>query len=168
MTPLAEVFAAYDRDPRATTRLCKLPFRVTSDGFAFTAVRHGGAYVWLHYRIQRPTLTGDLFDATLVYTSGRQVYYVNATTAIGNFYTCTATTTAGQSPLTMPAKWTVVPVPYIFGEYLRQGGYADWLTSDGQGDKAAAVEGQAVGLLELEADKLQRQQQQTNRLNFES
>lgn len=163
LTPIAEVLAAYDKDPRVTTRNTKRAFTVTSDGFAFTTA---SAYVWLHYRLRRPTLTGAPFDATLVYTSGRQVYYTNTTTGVGNFYTCTATTSAGESPATTPAKWSVVEIPYLFREYLAAGGYADWLTSDGQGDKAAAMEAQCVGLLELEADKLQRQQQQVNRLDW--
>ena len=166
LTPLGEVFRAWDRDPRVTTKTCPTPFTVTSDGFAFTTLRHVPAFVWLYYRLQRPTLTGDLFDATLIYTSGRQVYFVSPTTGTGDFYNCTATTTAGQSPATTPASWSVVALPYAFREYLVQGGYADWLTSDGQADKAQAIEGVAAQLLEMEADKLQRQQQQTNRLDW--
>ena len=96
------------------------------------------------------------------------MYYADPVTAVGNFYTCTATTTAGQSPATTPGKWTLVALPYLFAEYLVQGGYADWLTQDGQTDKAAAVEGMCEQLLEMEADKLQRQQGQVNRLNFKS
>ena len=166
LTPIAEVFKAWDRDLRVTTKTARLDYLVTNDGFAFTTTKHSTAYVWLNYRLRRPTLTGSPFDATLSYTLGRQVYYVNATTGTGNFYTANTTTAAGESPATDPDKWDVVELPYIFREYLAQGAYADWLTSDGQGDKASAVEGQAVGLLELEADKLQRQQQQTNRLDW--
>ncbi len=167
LTPLGEVFSAWDRDPRVTTKTCKTPYTVTSDGFAFTTLRHVPAHVWLFYRLQRPTLTGAAWDATLVYASGQQIYFVDAQ-GNGNFWTCSATTTAGQSPTTAPSKWVVVALPYIFREYLVQGGYADWLTSDGQADKAAAMEGLAQQLLELEADKLQRQQQQVNRLQWQT
>ena len=167
LTPLGEVFSAWDRDPRVTTKTTKTPYTVTSDGFAFTTLRHVPAYVWLFYRLQRPTLTGAAWDATLVYASGQQIYFVDAQ-GNGNFWTCSATTTAGQSPTTAPSKWVVVALPYIFREYLVQGGYADWLTSDGQADKAAAMEGLAQQLLELEADKLQRQQQQVNRLQWQT
>jgi hypothetical protein len=93
------------------------------------------------------------------------VYFQDAT-GTGDFYTATGTTQAGQSPATTPAKWAVVALPYIFRAYLMQGGYADWLTSDGQTEKAAGVEPAASELLELEADKLQRQQQQTDRLTW--
>lgn len=168
LTPIGELFTATDKDPRITTKVCRLPFTLTQAGFAFTQLHHNFAFVWLKYRLQRPLLTGDVFDATQVYTSGRQVYYADPVTAVGNFYTCTATTTAGQSPATTPGKWTLVALPYLFAEYLVQGGYADWLTQDGQTDKAAAVEGMCEQLLEMEADKLQRQQGQVNRLNFKS
>jgi hypothetical protein len=84
----------------------------------------------------------------------------------GNFYTCVAVTAAGESPESAPAKWAVVELPYTFRQYLIQGGYADWLTADGQTDKAGAMEGVAQQLLEMEADKLQRQQGQVGRLNW--
>lgn len=166
LPPIGEVLGAWNRDPRLSTQAVKLPFLITNDGFNFTPARHCPALIWLHYRWQRPSFTGDLFDATLVYTSGRQVYYADATTRIGNFYTATATTAPGESPATTPAKWTVVTIPYTFREYLVSGGYADWLTQDGQADKVTAVEGMAESLLELEADKLQRQQQQVNRFDY--
>jgi hypothetical protein len=62
----------------------------------------------------------------------------------------------------------VVELPYTFRQYLIHGGYADWLTGDGQMDKAGAMAGVAAQLLEQEADRLQRQQGQVNRLNFQS
>lgn len=175
LTPLGEVFAAYDRDPRITTKKTKIPFTLTSDGLNF--VQSGSAicytpravisaYVWLFYRLQRPTLTGNPFDPALIYVAGAQAYYVNPVTGTGDFYNCTVTTTAGQSPTTTPASWAVIALPYIFREYLVQGGYADWLTQDGQTDKSQAFEAVAQQLLELEADKVQRQQQQTNRLDW--
>ena len=168
LTPIGEFLFAWDRDPRVTTKLCPLRYTLSSDGAQFTTLRHASAQVWLLYRLRRPELTGDLYDPTVVYTPGRQVYYINATTGAGNFYDCSTTTTAGDSPASAPAKWSVVALPYTFRQYLIQGGYADWLTADGQTDKAGVMENVAGALLEAEADKLQRQQGQTNRLQFSS
>ena len=166
-TALGEVLFAFDRDPRVTTKLCPLPYTLSADGVQFATLRHTLAYVWLQYRIQRPLLTGDAFDSTVVYASGQQMYY-KASTGLGNFYTAVVTTTAGDTPESAPAKWSVVALPYIFRQYLMAAGYADWLTSDGQADKAGPMEQMATSCLELEADKLQRQQGQVNRMQFRS
>jgi hypothetical protein len=48
--------------------------------------------------------------------------------------------------------------PYIFFEYVLHAAYADWLRSDGQNDKAAQADAQAEEYLQLEHDKLERQQ----------
>jgi hypothetical protein len=48
---------------------------------------------------------------------------------------------------------------------LIQAGYVDWLRSDGQLAKAVAEEAAALAILELEADKLQRQQKQVRRFD---
>ena len=109
-------------------------------------------------------LTGDVLSLTQVYTAGQQVYY-DSNAGPGNFYTATTTTNAGDTPDTQPSKWSMVQIPYIFRQYLIEGGFADWLASDGQLDKANAREGMCMAALELEADKLQRQQQQVWRFD---
>ena len=167
-TVIGEFLAAFDRDPRQTTKRVKLPFELSADGAQFTQLRSGLAYVWIYFRVARPRLDGELLDLTAVYTAGRAAYYTAAATGQGNFYVAQTTTTAGDTPESAPAKWSVVPIPYAFAEYLMQGGFNDWLTSDGQGTKAAAGEPQATALLELEADKLQRQSQQVNRLDWKN
>ena len=166
LTPIGEFLFAWDRDPRVTTKLTAFPYVLSAEGAQFMTMRHTLAYVWLLYRLRRPLLTGDEWnDAPEAYTSGQQVYFVSAAGA-GNFYDCLEDTAAGESPATTPAKWALVELPYTFRQYLIQGGYADWLMGDGQTDKAGAVEGTAGLLLEMEADKLQRQQGQVNRLNW--
>lgn len=167
LTPIGEVLAAYDRDPRATTKLTRLNTSLTNEGWTFSSVRNTPAYVWLKFRRQRPELTGDRWAASATYAAGDQMYFETAA-GVGNFYTATAGTVAGESPATSPDKWTVVALPYFLRLYLMRGLYADWLASDGQTDKAAAAEAQANQALELEADKLQRQQGQAERLNFRS
>jgi len=164
--PVGEFLAAYDRDPRVTTKTVKLPYTLSADGAQFTLLRHAVAYVWLAYRAPRPVLDGAALDRTLVYTAGQSAFYTATATGKGNFYVAQTTTTAGDTPDSAPAKWSLVAIPYIFGQYLIRAGYADWLTSEGDTDKAGAMEQMAMALLEVEADKLQRQQQQTNRLDW--
>ena len=166
LTAIGEFLFAWDKDPRVTTKLTPLNFTLSADGAQFTQLAHTPAYVWLLYRVRRPELTGDVWSATAVYASGQQAYFTDPATRRGNFYDCIATTTAGESPSSAPAKWSVVALPYIFRSYLIQAGHCDWLTSDGQTDKAGAYESLAISLLETEADKLQRQQGQAGRFQF--
>ena len=56
--------------------------------------------------------------------------------------------------------------PYIFSEYAVLGAYSDHLNSDGQMDKALAVQQQAEAVLLTELDKLERQQGQNNFIQF--
>jgi hypothetical protein len=161
-TAIGEYVQATHKDPRITTQLIAYPFALSPDGAQFGP--NAPNVLWLYYRIRRPELRGDVFDPTAVYTSGRQVYFVNATTKIGNFFTANTTTAAGDSPASEPTKWAVVELPYFLRGYLIEGGYADWLVGDGRTDEAGAHESFAQQFLELEADKLQRQQQQVRRL----
>lgn len=173
---IGEIMGAWDDDPRVTTKLVKMPFTLDQDGAQFVQLRNtfnygwvpastNFSYVWILYRLQRPILTGDAWSAATAYPVGAQVYYVT-TAGPGNFYTATTATTAGQSPDTTPGSWSMVQIPYIFRQYLIEGGLADYLMSDNDQQGAAAREVMAQQALELEADKLQRQQQQVNRLDW--
>jgi hypothetical protein len=174
---IGEFMVAYDKDPRVTTKLVKLPFVLDQDGAQFVQLRNtfnygwnpastNFSYVWLYYRLQRPILSGDVLDLTVSYPAGAQVYYKSTVTGLGNFYTATGGYGPGYTPDNTPAAWTLVQIPYTFRQYLIEGGYADWLASDGQLDKANSREEMAMAALEMEADKLQRQQQQVNRFDW--
>jgi hypothetical protein len=178
-TPIGEFLQAWDKNPYVTTKRVKLDFLLDNTGAHFVQLRntfnYGWApastnfsYVWLQFRLPRPLLDGDAFDASLVYTAGRSVYYTSTATGKGNFYVAQVTTTAGDTPESAPAKWSLVAIPYVFRGYLIQAGYLDWLMNDGQNEKAAALEPSAEQLLELEADKLQRQSQQIQRFDWRS
>lgn len=175
---IGEFMVAYDKDPRVTTKLVKLPFVLDQDGAQFVQLRNtfnygwnpastNFSYVWLYYRLQRPLLTGDVLDVTQNYAGGAQVYFKSAITGAGNFYTAAPQgVLAGITPDNTPSAWTLVQIPYTFRQYLIEGGFADWLASDGQLDKSNARETMAMAALEFEADKLQRQQQQVNRFDW--
>ena len=56
--------------------------------------------------------------------------------------------------------------PYIFSEYAIVGAYGDWLQADGQTDKAQVIYQQAEAILQSELDVLERQQGQTQPIQF--
>jgi len=58
--------------------------------------------------------------------------------------------------------------PYVFAEYAVQGAYGDWLTADGQAEKAAQSYQQAEDLLQVEFDKLERQEKQSTPILIET
>ena len=56
--------------------------------------------------------------------------------------------------------------PYVFSEYAIVGAYGDWLSTDGQQDKAQVIYQQAEAILQSELDKLERQEGQTQPIQF--
>jgi hypothetical protein len=56
--------------------------------------------------------------------------------------------------------------PYVFSEYAIVGAYGDWLQADGQTDKAQVIYQQAEAILQSELDKLERQEGQTQPIQF--
>jgi hypothetical protein len=171
-TPIAELMRATDKDPRMTTKLVKLPYWQSENGWQFTSLRHNYSFIWIWFRLRRPVLAGDAWDEDLFYAQGQGIYYVGTggsiAAGVGNFYMANQPTLPLQNPETFPSAWDLVHIPYIFRSYLIAAGYADWLTADGQSSKAGQQEGLAYGYLELEADKLQRQQQQIRRFDWAS
>ena len=56
--------------------------------------------------------------------------------------------------------------PYIFSEYAVVGAMGDWLSADGQQDKAGVIYQQAEQIIQTELDKLERQEGQSTPLQF--
>mgnify|MGYP001157408246 FL=1 len=56
--------------------------------------------------------------------------------------------------------------PYFLSEYAVLGSYSDYLATDGQFDKSAAIQAQAEAIILQELDKLERQQGQQQYVNF--
>lgn len=72
----------------------------------------------------------------------------------GDFYQCVATTTAGDTPLSAPAKWRKIQIASKWRWALAKLTYAQLLEADGQKDKAmeersAAMQTERVGLDDL-------------------
>lgn len=155
-TPIGEVFAVTTADPRVTRNWQPVPWELTENGVEILEVR---SKVWLRFRIPRPDLTGENYDAEAAYEVGDQIYFT-PTIGQGNLYTCVSAAAAGESPLTNAAKWSVVEIPKIFAGYLTWAAFAKSLTGDGQHGKQRQASVAADGYLQLEVDKLLRQQQQ--------
>jgi len=161
-TAIGEYLQATNVDPRISTRGRVYEGWLGAEGMYFNQTAPN--YLWLYFRERRPVLLGDAWDAEAVYASG-QVYFAAVEGGPGNFYTPNPDDppSPGESPVSASAKWVLVDLPYFLRGYLISAGYADWLTGDGQAGKAAAHESNATAYLELEADKLQRQQHQVAR-----
>lgn len=173
-----EVLTCYDRSPLASTRAMQLSFRLTDDGTTQKLTfLSDPSTVWCEYRIKRPELNGDLFSTSVAYAVGSQCYFDSGSNTgsytpvagkphYGNFYTCLTATTAGQSPSTHPAKWSLITIPYLFAGYAARGAYADWLRSELQIEAAQVAEAESEKVLADTVDIVIRQQGQVNRINM--
>lgn len=134
-----DVLAVYAADPRTTRKRQPLYTELTNEG-----IRVGGnpGFAWFVYRTLRPVIKGVAYDAAAEYAIGDQVYFQGA--ASGDFYDASEATSAGESPDSQPGKWALVELPSYFHGFLSRGIYADWLRSDGQGDKADTQENSAM------------------------
>ena len=158
-TAIGSVFEVADKGDRYTTRSQTDAWFLSENGIQ---INTPSAYAWVTYRIRTVRLTGELFSATATYSVGNQVYY-SATGTPGNFYDCITSTSAGETPVSAPTKWSVTSIPLIFQRYLELGGYSDWLRNTGQIEKALQEEQVAMALLADQSQLLVGQQRQTSR-----
>lgn len=175
---IGEILEIWSTDPRLnTTSNALLGTIISIDGRAYATCKTGGK-VYVEYRVQAPKLFGDAWDGSTSYSVGSQVWYdsegqtadytpIPGKRMVGNFYTCTASTVAGQSPVSSPAKWSKIEIPYIFSRYLCRAIHADYLRSEQQYDQAASVEQDAEAMRMLEVDKQIRQSGQIQRLRMQ-
>ena len=167
-TTAGMILQVYQKDPRATTNAIPVGYSLYDTGTAQQIVlQDNDTPVYVEYKISRPNLTGDTYNASTDYAEDNQVYYsatVNGITT-GQFYDMTTDAGAGTVP-TDTSKWTVVSIPKIFENYLIRGIYADYLRANGQLEIAALEDRTAEAFLTVESDKVYRQQGQVKKLNF--
>lgn len=176
-----EIFDCYNNDPRVTNKAVTVPFDLYSENGSNKLLFNLDTLssVWIRYRVQKPNLVGSLYDSTITYYKDSQIYFDSGSSSgtytpvagrphAGNFYTCIAlsNTTAGQNPTTHPALWQKVEIPYIFATYLSKAFVADNLRSELQFEAAQIAENDAILAMDLEVDKLLRQQGQMPKLRF--
>lgn len=149
---IGEVLACFDGDPDGEAAVNAVPYRIVKDGFKTTP----GAYesVWVHFRRQMPEYNAADYGSGTAYAAKSETYYPTT----GRFYESRVATT-GNLP-TDEEYWKELPIPRCLFEYVVQASYADALLPQGFAEKSRAMKADARSLLDLEIDKVDRQQRQ--------
>lgn len=152
-TAIGQVRAAYAGPDQSGVRLRRLPFILTGTG-----VRLLGAAVPrtvdLWFQLRPPELRGDAWATGSTYAIGDRVYFASGGGDYrGDFWECAASTTAGQSPSTHPAKWARVQLPRLLLEATAAGVAADMMRASGKFELAAQAEAMAERALYAEQGK---------------
>ena len=178
-TEAGEILGVYSRNPQSSTKAVELEYSIYEDGSTKKIIINSnistGSYL---YRIQCPTLNGDLYNSSTIYYAGAQIYFdtgsgtgtytpIAGKPHTGNFYTCIVNnTTAGQNPNTTPLAWSKIQIPYIFSAFMAWSSCARWYVSESMMQEAQIIDVKAKEILELEYDKFLHQQGQFGRINM--
>lgn len=136
---IGQPLRAWRDDPRLVRGPRKLGF--THDGRTIFLDPCAPSQPYIEYRRPAPVYSGVLWDNTIAYQAGDSFLYVPDATRRGNdCYVVLAATTAGDTPVSAAAKFAVQQTPAIFVEYATRAVKADWLSDDGQDDKATQQE----------------------------
>ena len=154
-TAIDTVFSVWGNDPGGSFLPGRVNYNLTPNGIELIGPSSIGP-VYTYYRPQRPVFSGNTLSLTANTASGTEVYYTT-TAGISDYYTCSQNITAGQTPDTNPTFFSVVPIPYVLFEYCVYNAYADWLGTEGQSTKAAAMYQYAQTCIDDENDKQERQ-----------
>lgn len=147
-------------DPLGAARPRKLPFQLTSTGVRLIC-DPVPTTVYLWYQVRPPELRGDAYAALSTYAVGDRIYFSSGTGDYrGDYWVCVSATTAAQTPITHPAKWSRVELPRFLLEAVAAGVAADRMRSEGKFEQAAIMENRAMDLLVREHAKLDQMQLQ--------
>ena len=179
--------AAWQRDPRLTTRVVPVDFTVedmytipsttkTVDVTYLRFLQNGEKHI--QYRLDAPRLTGSAFQNSTAYSVNSQVYYdtfqlssVYAPTNAGrgtkgNFWN-SVVASSSVAPADPPNQyWEVVAIPYRFKDFLVNGVSSDFLKSEGRTDEAVVFDQIAEMAVQQQIDVLIRQQGQVQKMNM--
>jgi hypothetical protein len=162
IAPVPEAFgdvkAVWDRNPQFLGART-VPHWLVSDGLL---VRTQLATVWLEHRRRCPTWDGTTWGATATYAVGDVVWFSP------DYYECVTATTAGQSPLTTPASWSVLEFPAVLTEAVALGAAADYQQPDLSPASYKILDAQARAVLDAEILRVERDQGQTKQLRVRS
>ena len=166
-TPIGEVRFIWDRDPEVLRGAQRIKFRVRN---GYLQVLGTVPVVWVEFRTRPSNYVTTVLSGTTAYAAGLQVY----DPATGDNWLTATATNAGDTPTSRPAKFTRVPFPYLFAEYVALSVYAALTNREEQSAGQPPVENftlqQTAGfpLLLAELDKIERQQGQTRQMNVVS
>lgn len=179
--------AAWQRDPRLTTRVVPVDFTVedmynipsttkTVDVTYLRFLQNGEKHI--QYRLDAPRLTGNQFENSTAYAANSQVYYdtLQLSSAYeptnvgrgtkGNFWN-SVLTSSSVAPADPPNQyWELVAIPYRFKDFLVNGVSSDFLKSEGRTDEAVVFDQIAEMAVQQQIDVLIRQQGQVQKMNM--
>lgn len=175
------MFQAWIDNPAMVTYPRPQGYIVNSDGFQVISTAGGfmgtNGYVtyntnpanpvYIYYRRAPYNYSGDVYSATATYVAGQYIYYTKTTgsgAGTSDYYKCVVATTAGQNPENTSSSWEIQPVPEMISQPLVWQTYADWLTQDGQADKAAGAYQMAEHKRLEEWDRIERQMPDTHQM----
>lgn len=164
-TELGAVRGMYWDDPHLVgfDRARRIDWHLTNNGPQ--TLNEAPARPWVAYRLRPYEYIGSDFSASATYASGITVYYSSATAGYeGDFWTSSASTSAGEDPEDTPAKWTKVEFPKWLREAVAQAAYADWLRGDEANQIASIEDTPAAEFLAHEVNQLTCQQGQILRM----
>ena len=177
-TGSGEILGIWTENPLISTRGLGLDYTLYTTDTEERLVLQGqiSTNVFIEYRIAPTDLFGEVWQSSTTYSVGSQCYFdagsnsgtyqpVNGKPQVGNFYVC-LTSNTNTNPNTNTANWQKVKIPYIFGNYVSRAVFADYLRSEGQLDSARIAESEAKTFLDMEIDKIVRQQGQIQKTNF--
>ena len=170
--PFTAVLTAWDSDPRAYDTAQTVPFTITNEGVTFD--QDAPDTIWLDYRAAPPNFDAVPWDGTDAFAAGVTVYY-SAGAGQGDCYLVLVTTTPGDTPVSAPTKFQLVPFPYILARAVKVGALADYFLASGSEDKAQKLEGSEgngdvstyFGLMEEQVRQLVTIQGQRGRWQFQ-
>ena len=151
-TLIGTVLSITESDPRLYSSR-QWEFAVGSEGL-IVPQGYPSDTVWLRYRKRPQRVSAEVYAASTSYVAGEVVYYAST----GHCYVA-RTATTGNLP-TNTTYWTAQEFPYVLAPFCRSRAYAQWLSEDGQPDKAAEEFDRAEGQLADEWAKADTQQQQ--------
>lgn len=173
-----DVLGVWNKNPQTTSRAVELNYQIYDTGTATRIILDNNAHSsgWYYYRTAFRPLNGNLWSPSVQYFQNSQAYYDAGSSSatyipiagrphLGNFYYLTsASVAAGTAPTS--SGWTRINIPYIFGNYCAWGAAANWLVSEGQLEEAAGLDGKAQSMIQIELDKILKQQNQTSKIKF--
>ena len=139
----------WDVDPLTyPTEAVALDFALSPDGLEVLS-DSGTTSVWVRFRQRAPDLApAVIYSAVPAYAAGAVVYWGT------DCYEVLTTTTAGDTPTSAAAKFEKIEIPAWLAPAIKAGAYADWISANGQGDRAGYWEQQFIALLDEQVSQI--------------
>lgn len=131
----------------------KLAFKITARGIEFLCSLSVVPSVWVEFKTVLPSWTGTVWASGSTYAVGARVLFPGTPLGHeGDYYEVITATTAGQSPLTHQAKFSLIEFPAYLAKPVAMGAYSDWLRAERRPGEAEAEEAQVYNYLQRERD----------------